>query len=135
MDELQDLEKSPKIVIFSPEQGKEDQDEDEVQSKSDFLRKDELTLDQEASGRLSILSGESVGNMSLMSRLSGLSFNFKTYKYENVCLVIVFVLVAFVFILFGILFAKIFLCDQKKDVFENVITLKDLDEYQHHSYN
>ena len=39
MDELQDFEKSPKIVIFSTEQGKEDEDEDEIQSKSDFFRK------------------------------------------------------------------------------------------------
>ena len=139
MDELKDFEKSPQIVVFSPEQGKEGQGEDEVQSKSDFFRKDELTkLDPEASGRLSILSGESVGTRSLMSRVSGLSFNFRIYKYENVFLVIVFVLIALVFVLFGILFAKIFLCDfcdQKKDVFENVTTLEDLDEYQHHSYN
>ena len=139
MDELQDFEKSPQIVIFSPEQGKEGQGEDEVQGKLDYFNKDELTkLDPEASGRLSILSGESVGNRSLMSRVSELSFNFRIYKYENVFLVIVFVLIAFVFVLFGILFAKIFLCDlcdKKKDVFENVTTLEDLDEYQHHSYN
>ena len=39
MDELQDFEKSPQIVIFSPEQGKEGQGEDEVQSKLNFLEK------------------------------------------------------------------------------------------------
>ena len=134
MDELQDFEKSPQIVIFSPEQDEEGQAEEEVQRKSDFIRRDELTkLDPELSGRLSILSGES-----LMSRVSGLSFNFKIYRYENMFLVITFVLIAFVFVLFGILFAKIFLCDvcdQKKDAFENVTTLEDLDKYHHHSYN
>ena len=85
MDELQDCEKNPQIVIFSPEHGKEGQGEDEVQSKLDYFRKDELTkLDPEASRRLSVLSGESVGNRSLMSRVSGLSFNFRIYKYENI---------------------------------------------------
>ena len=39
MDELQDFEKSPQIVIFSPEQGKEGQGKDEVQSKLNFLEK------------------------------------------------------------------------------------------------
>jgi hypothetical protein len=134
MDELQGFEKSPQIVVFSPEQDKEGQAEEEVKKKSDFIRIDELTkLDPESSGRLSILSGES-----LMSRVSGLSFHFKIYKYENIFLVIVFVLIAFVFVLFGILLAKTFICDlcgKKKDVFENVTTVEDLDTYHHHSYN
>ena len=109
MSEQNTEEKSPRIVINSPvDEEVEDSVDIDIPAEDDMEASDLLTrTDPEASGRLSVLS---VGRRSLMSRMSGLSLDSAIYKYENVFLVTVFLIILLVFVLVGIFIAKIFLC-------------------------
>ena len=133
MNEQQNSEKSPRIVIISPV---EEKGEHDISEDDDIEAGERLTRsDPEASGRLSVLSSGSVGGRSLISRISGLSLDSRIYRHENMFLVTVFVITGTVFVLVGIFIAKTFLCevcDQKKDTFANVTTVEDLDEYQYY---
>ena len=93
----QHSEKSPQIVIISPEENNQDNHEDV--DNMHFVKSD-----PEVSGRLSVLSGESAGSRSLMIRVRNMD------KYENIFLVIVFVIIALVFLLVGICIGKLLLC-------------------------
>ena len=127
MSEQNTEEKSPRIVINSPvDEEVEDSVDIDIPAEDDMEASDLLTrTDPEASGRLSVLS---VGRRSLMSRMSGLSLDSAIYKYENVFLVTVFLIILLVFVLVGIFIAKIFLCTDRdeKDISKNVTIAEDM---------
>ena len=127
MSEQNTEEKSPRIVINSPvDEEVEDSVDIDISAEDDMEASDLLTrTDPEASGRLSVLS---VGRRSLMSRMSGLSLDSAIYKYENVFLVTVFLIILLVFVLVGICIAKIFLCTDCDEIdnFKNVTVAEDL---------
>ena len=127
MSEQNTEEKSPRIVIYSPVDDEVEESVDiDIPAEDDIEASDLLTrTDPEASGRLSVLS---VGRRSLMSRMSGLSLDSAIYKYENVFLVTVFLIILLVFVLVGIFIAKIFLCTDCDEIdnFKNVTVAEDL---------
>ena len=126
----QHSEKSPQIVIISPEENNQDNHEDV--DNMHFVKSD-----PEVSGRLSVLSGESAGSRSLMSRLSGHSVIYqRMYKYENMFLVLVFVIIALAFLLVGICIGTVFLCQvchQKEEALENITTVEDFHQHVYSS--
>ena len=112
MSEQNTDDKSPRIVINSPV-------DEEIEDSVD------IDIPAEDDMEASVLS---VGRRSLMSRMSGLSLDSAIYKYENVFLVTVFLIILLVFVLVGIFIAKIFLCTDCDEIdnFKNVTVAEDL---------
>ena len=127
-----DVEEYPSIVIVSPVD--EEADEYQDMSDDDVCLPNLLTVSgHEESGRLSALSKESDGRKSVLSRISGLSFNSAIYKFESVFLVTVFLIIAVILGLVGVFVGKFFLCDvskEKNNSFSNATTAEDYASYQ-----